>query len=292
MSKNKKKYAIGIDVGGTKMAAVLYDGKEVVSDFSLATPKDSLDHFMIMLNALVEPLLEKAKEMKVGILGLGIGVPSVMNIDRQKILRAPNLNILDGVDLVERIQNMISLPVVMDNDVNCFLLGEVLRGVGQKYKNVYGLTIGTGIGGAWWINNTIYRGAMGGGGEPASMIVDFKDKMSWEEAYQKLTQNNPAAMAEEAFRGDVLAEKAYTELGDLLGIGLANIVNLIEPEALIIGGGTLESGALFFSHLKKSMRAHIISPDAKKKLKLEKAKLSPYSGAIGAACLVEEDIDQ
>jgi len=158
-------------------------------------------------------------------------------------------------------------------------------GAGRKFNNVLGVIIGTGIGGAWWVNGQIYLGSHGGTRGPGWSIIDYKAGIGLEEAYHKLAQNNPASLAEEAYRGDVLAEKAYQEFGYDLGITLANIVNLIDPELIIIGGGVVESSNLFLSTAKKAMRQYVKNEEAKK-IKIVKGKLGVNAGAIGAALLV------
>ncbi|MFC1678401.1 ROK family protein [Patescibacteria group bacterium] len=285
MTNQKKKYTIGVDIGGTKMSAVLYDGEKVLADYTLATPKDTQDHLLVMLQALIEPLEEKARDLKVKVGGLGLGVAGVIDYEEQKMLHSPNIPLIDGVKIIERLQEKIDLPMVMDNDANCFVRAEVLRGAGQKYNNVYGIIIGTGIGGGWWINNEAYKGAHGGAGEPGEMIIDFQERIGLEEAYKKLTQNNPASLAEEAYRGDVLAQKTFTEVGQFLGLAFANIVNLIDPEIIVIGGGVVESSDLFLSTIRKSMKEYIDSSESRKKVKVVKGKAGEFAGAIGAALL-------
>lgn len=269
------------------MKAVLFNGEKVVADYSLATPKDNLEKFMIMMNALIEPLQEKAKEDKVKIKGIGLGMAGVLDSSRRQVLNSPNLTIVNKENIADKLAEKIGMPVLMDNDVNCFIKAEARLGAGKKFKNIYGFTVGTGIGGGWWINNDVYGGATGGGGEPGEMIIDFSNEIGLEEAYHKLTQGNPSSIAEEAYRGDVLAEKTFQELGNILGLALANIVNLIDPEAIIIGGGVVESSDLFLSKVKKVMRQHIESSETRKKIKFLKSKLGEYAGAIGAAMLME-----
>ncbi len=292
MSKNEKHYTIGIDIGGTKMSAILFDkdlptdkAKKIIADDKLATPKDNLEHFIIMLNALIEPLLEKAQQDKVKVKGIGLSVAGVQDYQEQKILISPNIPIINNVKLATEVKNKINLPVKMDNDANCFLRAEMKIGAGQKYTNAYGIIIGTGIGGAWWFNNKIYHGSHSGAGEPGQMIIDFDSRIALEPAYHKLTQDNPVAIAEEAYRGDNLAEKTFAEIGQDLGIALANIVNIIDPEVFIIGGGVVEASDLFLSQVKKTMKEYIHSPEAKK-IKIIKGKLGEHAGAIGAALLV------
>ncbi|MEK7557693.1 MAG: ROK family protein [Patescibacteria group bacterium] len=284
MNNTNKTYSIGVDIGGTKMSAVLFNGIDILAEYMLTTPKDTFEHFMIMLNALIEPLLDKARQNKIIINGIGIGVAGMLNYQEGRVLSSPNIPLLNDQRLSVYLEAKLGLSIKLDNDVNCFTRAEVKIGAGKKYKNVFGMTIGTGIGGAWWFNNEIYLGAHGGSGEPGWMVVDYQNGIRLEDAYHKLAQNNPASMAEEAYRGDVLAEKSYQEFGQYLGITLANIVNIIDPEVIILGGGVVESSDLFLSVTKRSMRQYVISPDSKV-IKIIKSKLGEKAGAIGAAML-------
>lgn len=280
---NKNNYTIGLDIGGTKMLGVLWDGDKVVAEYQLATPRESLDKFLVMVNALVEPL---AKEAGGKIAGIGLGVAGVIDYDDNRILESPNLPILDGIKLADKIEEFVSLPVKMDNDGNIFLRAEMMLGAGKKFANVYGIVIGTGIGGSWWNNGDIYRAVHGGSGEPGEMIVDFVEGTKFESAYHQLMQFNPGSVAEEAYRGDVLADKLYEELGDYLGKALANIANLFAPELIVIGGSVVESGDLFLNIAKRVMKENIASGELKKRLKISKSKVGSQAGAIGAALLV------
>lgn len=285
MPKFNKQYTIGVDIGGTKMSAVLFDSEKVIADYKLATPRDTLEHFMIMLNALIEPLIDRARKDKIKIKGIGLGIPGPIDYKERKVLVCNNVHIIDGVKLADQLEKKVFLPVKMDHDTNCFLRAEMKIGAGQKFSNVCGVIVGTGIGSAWWFNNKIYQGFFGGAGELCEMVIDFESGITLEQAYHKLTQGNPATLAEEAYRGDILAEKTFNEIGRDLGIAFANIVNIIDPEAIIIGGGAVESSDLFLPKVKKVMREYIHSPEAKK-IKLLKGKLGEHAGAIGAALLV------
>lgn len=268
------------------MSAVLFDGEKVAADYILATPKDNLEHFMIMLKALVEPLMARAKNDGAIVKGIGVGVAAELDYKENKILEAPNLPFLNGQKLSVNLAARLAVETIkMDNDAHCFLLAEMKLGAGKKFNNVLGVIIGTGIGGAWWFNDKIYLGSHGGVRGPGWSIVDYKSGISLEEAYHKLAQNNPATLAEEAYRGDILAEKSYQEFGHYLGVALANMVNIIDPELIIIGGGVVESSNLFISTAKKAMRQHVKDSETKK-IRIVKSKLGVNSGAIGAALLV------
>ncbi len=288
LKESKIEYVIGIDIGGTKMSAILLNGSRVIADYTLATPKDDLAKFTAMLKALVEPLFDRAKKDKVRVKGIGIGLPGALDLKEGKVLASPNTPVLVNLKIVDLIKEKIDpeLNVKIDNDANCFVRAEVKLGAGKKYSNVYGMIIGTGIGGGWWVNDRVYEGAFGSANEPGSMIIDYRTGIRLEAAYHKLTQNNPAILAEEAYRGDRLAEEVFGEFGLILGTALTNIINLIEPEVIVVGGGAVQSADLFLPKAKKVYKELVLSPLAKE-AKLVKSKLGKLSGAIGAALLIE-----
>ncbi len=292
MPEQKNNYTIGIDIGGTKMSAVLFDieKKEVVADYKLATPKESLEKFLVMLWALIDPLIEKAKKNKIKINYIGAGVPGVMVAPTDKnekglILHCPNLEILNNVELGEKIKEKYGLPVLIDNDANCFLLAEMTVGAAKNSASVFGITLGTGIGGALAINNKIYQGIHGSAGEIGYIIADIVEgtPMTLEDVFHDLTQGNPYNMAEEAYNGDELALKVYKEVGAHIGRALAGAVNLVDPEIIVIGGSVMASSDLFLNEIKKSLKNTVLSPKLKK-IKILPAKLQ-YGGAVGAALL-------
>lgn len=285
-----KRYRLGLDIGGTKIAGVLLLNNKVVENSVLATPKDTLDHFLIMSQAVLEPLLHKVEKNKGEIIGLGIGIPGVIDIPKQKIINVPNVPILNKQKLGELLKERLNMPnlnCLMDNDVNCFIRAEAVLGAGRKSNNVYGLTIGTGIGGGWWYNGDVYYGAYNAAGEPGHMVIDADNGLTLQQAYNKLTQNNAATLAQEAYRGDRLAEKSFEEFGKYLGTALSTIVNIIDPEIIIMGGGVMSSGDLFLTSAKESLAKFTFTPQART-TKLVKGKLGPMAGAIGAALLPKE----
>lgn len=266
------------------MLGLLFDGEKTVADYILATPKDNLEHFLVMVKALLEPLFDKAESLKGEVVKIGIGIAGAIGTDGT-IVNSPNIPILNGVKLGDKLQALFSPEIKIDNDANCFVRAEAMRGAGKKFNNLYGVIIGTGIGGGWWLDQRIYTNKFGGDGEPGEMIIDFAENIRLEPAFHKLTQSNPASLADEAYRGDVLAEKAFVEVGEMLGKALANISNLIGPEAYILGGGVVSSSDLFLPALKNSWRDNVVSPQLKKHTKILKSKLGSRAGAIGAALL-------
>lgn len=289
MTTNKK-YYIGIDVGGTKIASVLLNEKhKVIEHLTLATPKDSLEHFLIMVSAAIDPLLKTITTKKGKLAGIGVGAPGTIDHEKNQITFAPNLPLLNKVKLGELILKQINkpdIPCLLDNDANCFVRAEGTLGSGKGSNNLYGLTIGTGIGGGWWRNGEVYHGHHGAAGEPGHLIVDASNKITLEEAYQKLMQSNASLIAEEAYRGDVLAGQRFQEIGAYLGVAFSTIVNLLDPEMIVLGGGVVASSDLFLNAARENMKKNIFEYQAKS-VKLIKSKLGPLAGAIGAGLLIK-----
>jgi len=292
MPEEQKNYSIGVDIGGTKMSAVLFDleKKEIVSDYKLATPTDNLDKFLVMLYALIDPLIERASKDKVEVEKIGMGIAGVMAGPTEqnkegRAVKCPNLEIIENEPLGKTVSEKYNMPVLVDNDTNCFLRAEVILGAGKKSATVVGVTIGTGIGGAIYFNNSLYQGIHGSAGEIGHLVVDTVDGVGlWlETIYQNLTKGNAANMAEQAFNNDALAIKVFEEVGAYVGFALANVVNLIDPEIIIIGGSVMDSSDLFITEIKKSMKKTILSPKLKR-IKVVKGKLE-NAGAMGAALL-------
>ena len=288
MARNKE-YQIGVDIGGTKIAAVLLHNQKVIESSILATPKDSFEHFLIMIKAALDPLLARLEVAKGVLAGIGLGIPGVIDFEKEEIVIAPNLRFLDKIKLIPALRELLGKPdlmVKLDNDANCFTRAEAMIGAGRKATNVYGMTIGTGIGGGWFYKGEIYTGHHGGANEPNHMIVDFDELITLGTAYQKLTQHNAGLVAEEAYRGDILAEKMYEELGSYLGIALSTIVNILDPEIIILGGGVLNSGSLFLDATKENLKKYTFSPNSRS-IRIVKAKLGPLAGAIGAGLMID-----
>ncbi|MDP3899579.1 MAG: ROK family protein [bacterium] len=285
-------HSIGVDIGGTKMSAVLFDleKNEIIADYQLATPKDNLDNFLVMLWALIDPLIEKAKKEKFNVGRVGIGVAGVVdqpppkNLEG-KILDSPNLKIINNVSLGKIVFEKYGLPVVMDNDANCFLLAETKLGAVKNYASAVGVTLGTGIGGAFTVNHEIFHGVHGSAGEIGAMIVDVVEDVphTLEEMYHNLTQANPELVAAEAYEGDELAGKVYEEVGRFIGLTLASMINIVDPEIIVIGGSVMKSSGLFMTEIKKNLKAEILSPKLKK-IKIVAGKVE-RAGAVGAALL-------
>lgn len=259
LAYNNFMFKLGIDIGGTKIRGVVIDSRnKKVADFDIKTPKNKKD-FLAALERGIKGISVCYK-----IFGIGIGLPGIVDVKRGVLVKAPNLPFLDGWQAAEFFKKF-SRRVKIENDSRCFLLAESKFGAARKYKNIVGLTIGTGIGGAVMIDGRIYRGANDGTGEIGHMIIDNK------KTFEQLA-----------------AKKAFEKYGDrskIIGIGVANIVNVLNPEAVIVGGGGVATGGVKIEIVKKEAKKYIISPLAKN-TPIIKGEFGKYASAFGAALLI------
>lgn len=281
----KNKYSIGVDIGGSNLKAVLLDENfKEVQVLDLATPRDNAEHFLIMLQALIDPLIKTARKEKGEIKGIGVGVPGLYDYKNNKIITLPNLSILNGLELATRLEEKYNLPVKIDNDANCFVLAESEIGVGRKYNNIFGLTLGTDVGSGWWFEGKIYHGHRQSVNEITRMVIEAPKNL--EELYQGIVKTDAEELAEKAYRGDQEAQQAFENLGYYLGLACANVVNLLDPEAIVLGGRVTRSSDLFFPKIKKVVAERAMHPEACN-IKILKAKVKGEVGAKGAGLLFD-----
>ena len=251
-------YKIGIDIGGTKIRGVLVGGKnKIVARFSIETPKDK-KIFLLALKDEVEKFLQKGKVVKIG-----VGLPGIVDVENGKLIKAPNLSNLNGWQAKSFFAKFCK-NVKIDNDSRCFLLAESRLGAGRGYKNIVGIAIGTGIGGAIMINGKIQYGSNFSAGELGHMILD--DHKTLEE---------------------LAGKSAYEQHGDrsnIIGLGVASMINIFNPEIVILGGGAVAVGNVDVAIVKKNALSYIMSPLAKK-TPIVRARLGKEAQAIGAALL-------
>ncbi len=259
--KTKKNY-LGIDIGGTKIRGVIVDDIKFppLHKFLIKTPNNKRD----FLKALEREI--KKFEDKKSFNGIGVGLPGAIDFKRGIFIKAPNIHYLKNWP-AKKFFLEFSKKVLLDNDSRCFLRAEKILGAAKNFKNIAALTIGTGIGGGLIINGKIYKGKNGTAGEFGYMITDN---------YKTLEQLG--------------AKKAYLKSGDrskIIGIGVANVINAFDPDAVVLGGGGVVNNKVKLSVVKKIARKFIMSP-LSKKTPIIKSKIGEFSSAIGAALLFEK----
>lgn len=253
-------HKIGIDIGGTKIKGVLLDDKnQQIAGFNIETPKNK-ELFLKVLKEEIKNLVQYEK-----VAGIGVCLPGVVDIKKGILVKAPNISFLDGWQAV-RFFSVFNKNIKIDNDSKCFLIAESKMGIAKKYKDIVAMTVGTGIGGAIMIKGEIYRGDSYGAGEVGHMVVDGGKTLE-----------------------QLGAKKAFLRLGDrskIVGIGVANLINLLNPEAVVLGGGGISKGGVRIEVVKQSVKRYVMSPLAKN-TPILKGKLGGEAQAIGATMLLD-----
>ena len=254
-----QKFYLGIDVGGSKIRGILLDSpkKKYSFAFNVNTPKNRKKFLKILEREIV-------KIIKAGkIAGIGIGLPGIVDIKKGILIKAPHLPFLNNWP-AKKFLLRFNKNLKFDNDSRCFMISEAMLGAGKEYKNIIGITIGTGIGGGIVINSKIYYGKNYGAGEFGKMVIAHK------KTFEQLG-----------------AKEAFLKIGDtskIIGIGIANLINILDPGIVILGGGGIYSGKMKIGTVRKTAKKYIMSPLAKK-TPIIKGKLGENSQAIGAALL-------
>lgn len=253
------KKILGIDIGGTKISGIVWDGKGIIVHKKISTPQN-IQEFQASLGDLVSHFGGK-NDIK----GIGIACAGVIDPAKGTVVNSPNLQFLNGFNFKTFFQkNSVTRNVKVDNDVNCFTRAEMVLGKGSEFKNFIGMTLGTGIGGGLVINGKIYRGAHYSGAEIGYIILD--NGQFFEKIYQEFRN-----------QGDV------EKVGEVLGFALASLYNVLDPEAIILGGTvTKEWHSRFFPTMIKSIQVRILNPKLKPKILISKLR---HAGAMGAALL-------
>lgn len=281
------KQAIGIDIGATKISFVLLKNQKIIKKRKIATPKNRIG----LIKGIKDNLKDFPKINKIG-----LAVAGALDIKKGIVLKSPNLKYLNKFPLVKFLEKELKTKIIIENDANCFALAETVLGAGKNKNIVLGITLGSGLGGGLVINKKIYHGAFNTAIEPGHQTINFNGPKCkcgnigcWEEycsaKFFKRKGYSASELAEKAKQKDKKALAIFREYGKYLGIGLINIIDLIEPEIIVIGGGISQAGSYFLKEAKKEIKERAFSPLAKKYTKIEISKLGEFSSAIGAGLL-------
>jgi len=281
-------YYLGFDIGGSIVKAVLVKEKKIIKS-KVADLPNSLEALLAWLKETGQELIGGA-DTEIG--GVGFAVAGVLNAERSKMLKSPNIKFLDNQPLGELFKSIVApYPIKIEHDAHCFLVAEKEIGLARKLKNIVYLTVGTGVGGAFMVDGKIISGAHGSAGEIGHTIINIELGLDLEDLsandFVKKTLGISAAQAEKLARvGDQKAGDIFERRCQNLGIGLANIINTFDPEAVILGGGIVSAKDIILPKLKQQIEKFVISPDAKKTTILF-SQLGSQGGALGAALLFE-----
>jgi glucokinase len=292
---------IGVDLGGTKILAglVARDGT-IGRTIEIATPDGTQEQVLGAVDGVVEDLLVD------GAAAIGYGVP--LNIDRRTgvALRATNLP-LHAVHFPDRARERYALPAGVENDGNAASLAEWRLGAGREATDLIMLTLGTGVGGGLVIDDRLYRGwaelghiVVVAGGQPCQGSCHGRGHL--EAVASGLAADRAAAelfgpgteaptLVERARAGDARAIEALAEIGRLLGVAIGSLVNIFDPDVVIVGGGFgAAAGDLVLEPARIAARAEAIQP-ADETLRIVQAELGDEAGLIGAALVAFEALD-
>jgi glucokinase len=304
------------DLGGTNLrAAVVDECGKLTFRVKHATPHNS-DNPEEILQAIVATAREcEASVLRAGatIRAASVLVPGTVDIFGQTIIQAPNLPSLDGFHLTAALNKQLGWPVLIENDANAAAVGEMWLGAARGAKSIICVTLGTGVGGGIILDGKLWRGVDGSAGEIGHTTVDpfggvrckcgnigcleqFASATGIVRMAREELSNHPEStltadqltaerIYDAGIRGDKLALKVLERMGMYLGTGLANLVNLLNPEMIVIGGGVSNGWQLF----EKSMRAEVerrAFPVPAGRLKIAPAKCGDDAGLLGAAHLV------
>jgi predicted NBD/HSP70 family sugar kinase len=290
------KYAIGLDVGGTKIEGVLVDEnlKEITRCRRLTERKKPREEIIENIISSVQELL-KSKKVNAKV---GVGFPGYVNKEG-KIQLAPNLPQFNNFDLKKHLEKHLGNEIKIENDAHCFVLAEQKLGAAKGAQNVLGVTLGTGVGGGAIINGKIYEGKSGGASHFGHMIIDPSgnkcgcgqrgDFESWcggrfvAQRYKANGGKIENASTREIFKSPEQAAKiVIKETYEKIGVGLANLVSIFNPEVIVIGGGM--SNSLNFPELREITRKYSYK-SLFEDVKLVKNELGDSAGVFGAAAL-------
>ena len=254
------KYYLGIDIGGTNTRIVLLHGlrPQRVRVVTFRTPRN---------RRAVEAELKKQISSickGVNLSGIGIGVAGVVSQKNNKVVIAGHLPFLDGWNPVKFFRAAFRVPVITENDVRCFLRAESLWGSARGKKNVLGIAIGTGIGGAIMIDGKMYRGAHEVAGEVGDLVLE-----------RGRTFETSAAK---------MAFRRWGDRNEVIGRSIAGLISIVNPELIVLGGGAVAKRKVSLPAIKKTVRRFAVTQEAAK-TPIVFGKLGDAAQAIGAALL-------
>ncbi len=267
----------------------------------------------IVAPLLDPPLANKGRKNAYGkIIGVGIGMAGQMDFKKGKVLSSLVADGWKNVPLKNILEKRLKIPVTLDNDAHCFVLGEVKFGVAKNYQHIVGLTLGTAIGGGIIIDGKLYHGMNNTTGEFTYTVVNTNKDLEvlikgakdtckktgcyhlgeWaagkgmERLYKKLTSKNLAAfeIKKRALKGEKAALKIINLSAESLGCEIANIINFLNPEIIVIGGGLSKMDILWKPMIQEAKKRVFFAP--LKKTKIVRSQLLEKANLLGAASLV------
>lgn len=303
----KKRFIVSIDLGGTNLKVALLDSKySIVVKKVLTTKKfKRKEKLIVKISQTIDQIIDSNGLDKKEILGIGLGLPGPIDVKQGLVHFFPNIPGWKEVGLKNILKKKLGIPIFMDNDANLACLGEYRRGRAKGFSTVVCITLGTGVGAGIILGGKLYRGPTFAAGEIGHIPVNeqgprcncggracletyignkrilqkarklFRRNITLEELSLLANKNNRKAIA------------FWLEIGEYLGIALVGVVNLLNPDCIVIGGGVANAGEILFKKVRQVIAKRAMAVQAKH-VRVMRAKLGDNAGLIGAAVLVKE----
>ena len=303
-----KEFIAGIDLGGTNLKIALLDLKyrirhKEVLNTQRFTRKEEL---ILAIVDSVDKILEDNKLTRTNLLGLGLGLPGPIDYEKGMVHFFPNIPGWREVKLKTILERKLGLPVFVDNDAKVMSLAEYKLGAAKGSVNAICITLGTGVGGGVIIDGKLYRGLSNAAGEIGHMPINENGPecncggRACLESY--IGNNRILGEARKIFGSGITLEKLsylagkqnqkakaiWLKVAERLSVTLVGVVNLLNPDCIVIGGGVAGAGRILFDNIKKVIARRAMSVQARH-VKVFKAKLGNNAGLIGAAIMVREN---
>jgi glucokinase len=310
---------VGVDLGGTKLLAGVVDEQLGVRDrvHKMVTGLSEHDLVETIVDSATE-LLERNPDVE----GVGFGIPCLIDQRAGNAVMCVNLPVAD-VPFRDLMSERLGIPVFIDNDANVTTLAEARFGAARGSRDMIGLTIGTGIGGGLVLNGRLYRGFAGGGAELGHMVIDqdgprcqgncpnngcleafASGTAIGREGTEAAGQEPDSELGRAAAAGEVVTGELVTQLalggdevsrmvlgqvGRRLGVGLANFVNIFNPEVIVVGGGAMAAGDLLLEPARAEMMARALRPN-RDQARVVAARFGNDAGMLGAGVLALDEL--
>ncbi len=303
---------IGVDLGGTNLrTALVSQNGELVG--KVKEPTRASDGHARVVQKLIENIRaqqDRALRNGTRVAAVGVGAPGVIRADTGVVVKSPNFPDWNDLPLKKNLEDSLALPVFIENDANAAALGEQWRGAGRGIPSMIFLTLGTGVGGGIVLDGRIWHGADGMAGEIGHMTIIpdgrrcgcgntgclemYASSRGIVLTYQERSSRSKVITSEEIYQaardGDALSGAVLKDMGRLLGIGIANLINIFNPEMIVIGGGVKDAWPLFIDATRVEIRKRAFEYPAAR-TQIVPSLLGDDAGMVGAAALAYQKLN-